>query len=115
MSRPALKDFFSLNVIYMLTECPAANCAGSRLPGIFGLFVVRWESFSEVEDKSSKVIRSAEHRRDRSEQFEWSGIARRHFVLRVIFCLSEHEQTAAGGKFNLNHLNEATERTTTSL
>lgn len=41
-----------------LTDWPPANWAGSLLPGIFGLLTVGWDSFSEVDDKSSKLIRS---------------------------------------------------------
>lgn len=48
----------SKNGTVLLTDWPPTNWAGSRLPGIFGLFAVGWDSFSEVEDTSSKLRRS---------------------------------------------------------
>lgn len=43
----------------LLTDWVPPNWAGNLLPGIFGLLAVGWESFSEVYDSSSKLIRSA--------------------------------------------------------
>lgn len=54
----------------MLTECPPPNWAGSLLPGIFGLLTVGWESFSEVDDNSSKLIRSAVTERREEEPYQ---------------------------------------------
>lgn len=64
-------------LLIVLTDCPPPNWAGSLLPGIFGLFAVGWESFSEVDDNSSKLIRSGKtrvqyRRRVRSTAESWT-------------------------------------------
>lgn len=48
-----------------LTDCPPANCPGSLLPVTFGLEVVGWESFSDADDNSSKLIRSSENLKEK--------------------------------------------------